>query len=261
MSREFKSWASDAKRRRGPRITLVSDALRFFGRRMRRPAGAPPEVAQPTNRLGWQQLRALNLAGLFAPRVDLEVVGSDALVGLDTPFIFAANEAGRLDHQLLRIALPRRLRPGARRLSRALAKRHNIVVFSADPHGGRLVGEFDTVAAELAKQHSVAVVPVGIVGTFRLSQTLKLRLVRKPKVSVRFGAPIYARGQSIEDVTREVQARVEHLVNEGELSWWEVERRRLGGPDDSPATMPRWRRLWEQAAPRPSEPQRRRIWR
>lgn len=260
MSRELKSWATDSQRRRGPRFTLFGDVAQLLRGPVRRPDGAPREIEQPTNRLGWQQLSAINLAGLFTPRVDLEVVGSDALVGLDTPFIFVANEAGRLDHQLLRAALPRRLRPHARGLSRALSKGRNVVVFSEDPHGGRSVGEFGTVAAELAKQHSVAIVPVGIVGTFRLAQTLKLRLVRKPKVSVRFGAPIYARGQSLDDVTREVQASVEHLVNEGELSWWEVQRRRLGGPDTRPATMPRWRRLWEQAAPRPSTPARRRIW-
>src|SRR5690606_34360853 len=136
-----------------------------------------------------------------------------------------------------------------------------VVTFSNEPSGGRLVGEFSMVAAELAAQHSVAIVPVGIVGGFRLSDTLKLRLNRKPKVSVRFGAPSYVRTLGIEEVTQEIQARVEFLVGEGELSWWEVERRRLGGPDGSPAAMPRWRRLWEQAAPRPAAEGRRRIWR
>lgn len=261
MSRSLKSWAQDDRRRPRPRFTLAADLLALWTAPRVRPAGAPPKVERPSRRLGWQQLGALNLSGLFAPRVDLEVVGRDALIGLETPFIFAVNEAGRLDHQLLHMALPRRLRPNSLSLSKSLAKGRNVVTFADEPRGGRLVGEFTTVAAELAAQHSVAIVPVGIVGGYRLTDTLKLRLNRRPKVSVRFGAPIYVRTLGIDEVTQEIQARVEFLVGEGELSWWEVERRRLGAPDVVPASMPRWRRLWEQAAPRPAAGGRRRIWR
>jgi hypothetical protein len=261
MSRTLKSWAGDGGSRRKPRFTLLSDLATMWTGPRSRPPGAPPRPDGSNRRVGWQQLGALNLAALFNTRVDLEVVGSDALVGLETPLVFAVNEAGRLDHQLLRLALPRRLRPASIRVSRALSSGRNVVTFSDEPRGGRLVGEFPTVAAELAKQYSVAIVPVGIVGSFRLSDTLKLRLYRRPKVSVRLGAPIHVRDQGIDDITREVQTRVEHLVNEGELSWWEVEQRRLGHPSAEPAAMPRWRRLWEQAAARPAVPGQRRIWR
>lgn len=260
MSRSLKSWADDGKPRRGPRFTFFRDLATMWRPGVRRPTGVPPKEEQAPRRLSWQQLGAINFAQMFATQIDLSTVGRDALVGLERPFIFAVNEAGPLDHRLLSIALPRRLRPRSRSLSRALSQGRNVVVFSQEPVGGRVVGEFDTTAAELARQHSVAIVPVGIIGSFRLADTLKLPLNRKPKVSVSFGSPIHIGARSLDDTTREVQARVEHLVGEGELSWWEVEQRRLGGPDVEHTSMPRWRRLWEQAAVRP-KPSRRRIWR
>ena len=78
-------------------------------------------------------------------------------------------------------------------------------------------------------------------------------------MSIRFGAPIYLRGVTLTEATAELQARVEHLVNEGELTWWTVERRRSAAPAPVPdATTARWQRLWAQAAPKPlTKP---RIW-
>lgn len=259
MTRQLKSWARSHKPRRGPKLTLLND-LAVMG--LRRP---PQQTSQPRRsrsslRLARDYARRIRVLAALWPRFDVEVVGGDALVGLETPFVLAVNEAGTLDQQVLALALPRGLRPTTRRPSRALSKGRNVVVFSSEPCGERLVGEFDFTAAELAKQHSVAVVPVGLVGSFRLADTLKLRLRNKPKVSVRFGAPMHVTTRSIDDVTDEVQARVEHLVGEGELSWWDVERRRTSG--DEPAAQPvaRWRRLWDQAEPR-GEAARRRIWR
>jgi len=57
------------------------------------------------------------------------------------------------------------------------------------------------------------------------------------------------------ETTAMVQGAVGALFHCGELSWWAVQSRT---PLASGELMPRWRRLWQQTAPRPSR--RRRIW-
>lgn len=259
MTRQLKAWSHNNRPRRSPRFTFLRDMAAT-----RRPPKLDPNFGRHRPRSGFRlardYLRRVRLLAALWPRFDVEVVGSDALVGLQTPFVFAVNEAGALDQQVLALALPRALRPTMRRPSKALSRGRNVVVFSAEPRGGRLVGEFADTAAELAKQHSVAVVPVGLVGSFRLADTLKLRLRNKPKVSVRFGAPVHVRARAIDEVTDEIQIRVEHLVGEGELSWWDVERRRRDNPTTPVEGVARWRRLWDQAEPKPGSA-RRRIWR
>lgn len=263
MSRELPSWAQSRKQTRRPRLTFLEDLAAGIGRmvRRRRPAGAPPrpvvtlKAALRAERPG----RPVTLR-LLSLRFDIELVGDDSLTGLRQPFVMAANEQGVLDYQLLRMALPSRLRPTMIAPSRALARGSNVVVFTDDPSAGRQVGEFSDVAAGLADQHNVAVVPVGLVGTFKLKDILKLPLTARPKVSIRFGAPLYPRGRSLEQATAELQHRVEQLVHEGDLTWWAVEQRRADGPSVPAADLtPRWRRLWDQAAP-PRDP-RPRIWR
>lgn len=260
--RELKSWAYDSKPKRRFKVTILGDLAGLFLRPARKPEGAPIRKAESGGRLGWHQLGfGSATANWRLPMVDIETVGSDALVGLERPFIFAVNDGGSLDGQLLNAALPRGLRPSNGRPSKALSQGRNVVVYSSEPDGGRLVGEFSTVAAQLATQHSAPIIPVGIVGSFRLSDTLKLRLDRKPKVSVRFGSAVYPRGRTIEQLTFDVQSRVEQLVGEGELTWWDVERRRGGGEQETPREMARWRRLWGQAAPRSRGVERTRVWR
>ncbi|NHB86024.1 hypothetical protein G7085_19830 [Tessaracoccus sp. HDW20] len=263
MSRELPSWAQSRRRRRRPRLTLHTDLLGGLKGALRRgrPAGSPPrpvvgrELGSRAERPG----RHLTLR-LLSLRFDIELVGDDSLTGLRRPFVLAANEQGAIDYQLLRMALPSRLRPTNITPSRSLARGHNVVIFTDEPLAGRQVGEFSDVAAGIAGQHNVAVVPVGLVGTFKLKELLKLPLRARPKVSIRFGAPLYPRGRGLEESTAELQRRVEQLVHEGDLSWWAVERRRAEGPA-VPATdpVPRWRRLWDQAAP--TREARPRIWR
>lgn len=202
---------------------------------------------------------APHVTGWLNLRVDFEVVGADALTGVQTPFVLGVNHCGQLGYQVLRMALPRRLRPVLQGPSRALGRRKNAVVMSQHPSGGRLVGEFDSEAAALASQHNVALIPVGVVGTIGLREILRLALRTKPKVSIRFGAPIYLRGRSLGEATGVLQARVERLVAEGDLSWWEVERRRGTDVAEEPEAAPRWRRLWRQGAPR-TEEKGSRIW-
>lgn len=262
MSRELSSWAQGRSGKSKPKVTWPKDlggALRAAVRRWK-PAGAPPKPSGESSVTRTEVSGRHTMLRLLGLRLNVELVGADTLTGLSQPVIFAANEQGALDDQILRMALPARLRPANIGLSRRLARGRNVVIFSEEPTSGRLVGEFSTVPADLANQYNVAIVPVGLVGTFKLKDILKLSLRTKPKVSIRFGAPIYVRGRSLTDATAELQDRVEQLVYEGDLSWWTVERRRRGTEDVTPSQpAARWRRLWVQAAP--NEEPRTRIWR
>ncbi len=266
MSRTLPSWAQPRHDKRRPKVTWPADAVAALLASVRpmAPAGAPPRRAPALPALNLRSapsgrhllFRALSL------RLDVELVAADSLAGLQPPLVFAANEQGALDYQVLQWALPPVLRPTMIAPSRALARGRNVVVFADEPVGHRLVGEFSTIPADLANQHGVPIVPVGVVGTFKLKDILKLALRSRPKVSVRFGAPIHCRGRSLAETTAELQTRVEELVQEGDLSWWTVQRRHRGAGDGGRLTAdaaPRWRRLWEQAAP--VKPARTRIWR
>ena len=262
MSRDLPSWAQRRSTRPRPRLTLPADLLAAVRQLIlrQRPAGAPArtrlsrEISPRAELIGRHLLlRVLSL------RFDIEFVGSGNLDGLRQPFVFGANEQGAMDYHLFRLSLRKRLRPTMIAPSRALARGRNVVVFTDDPQAGRLVGEFSPVAAGLANQHNVAIVPIGLVGTFKLNDLIKLPVSTRPKVSIRIGAPIYVRGRRISQATAELQGTVEQLVHEGDLSWWDVEKRRVGPSGaPTPEPIPRWRRLWDQAAP--AEQDARRIW-
>lgn len=262
MSRRLSSWAQGRRGRPKPQVTLPHDLVQVAASlTRRRPAGVPPRAR--TVRDGGLRAevpgRHLTLR-LLELRFDIEIVGAGNLTGLRQPFVLAANEQGALDYQLLRLAMPSRLRPTMIAPSRMLARGRNVVVFADEPLGGRQVGEFSEVAAGLANQHNVAIVPVGLVGTFKLKDILKLPITTRPKISIRFGEPLYVRGRRLADGTAQLQERVEQLVLEGDLTWWTIQRRRQSGPVPSPAApTPRWRRLWDQAAPGRQDHQR--IWR
>lgn len=241
-------------------ITWFSDMLGFartgFGLVRRRPAGAPEPVGRRRDRLARSDLS--EIPDLFNPltwRLEYQVAGLDSLQGLEGPVIFAVSEQGVLDWQVLKAVLPARLRTTNRSLDRALARERSIVVFSQPSAVDGGVGEFTTLPAELANEHNVPVIPVAIVGTFKLNEVLRLALRRRPRVSVRFGSPIYVRGRSIRETTDVVQGAVGALFHSGELSWWQIQSHT---PMACGEPMPRWRRLWQQTAPRPGR--RRRIW-
>ena len=183
------------------------------------------------------------------------MAGLDSLTGVEDPVVFAANGQGVLDWQVLKAVLPARLRTTTRSVNRALAKGRSIVVFSEPSLVDGGVGEFTTLLAELATEHNVPIIPVAIVGTFKLNEVLKLALRRRPRISVRFGSPIYVRGRSVAETTDVLQGAVGALFHSEEISWWAVQRH---APMASGEPMPRWRRLWQQTAPRPDR--RRRIW-
>jgi phospholipid/glycerol acyltransferase len=241
-------------------ITWPADMLRFarsgFGYGHRRPEGAPEPTVRRRDRLGRSDLSEIpNLLHPLTWRLEYRVAGLDALEGLEGPVVFAVNGQGVLDWQVLKAVLPPRLRTRNHNPSGALTRGRSVALFS-DPStidGG--VGEFSTEAAELAKLHGIPVVPVAMLGTFKLNEVLRLALKRRPRIFVRFGAPVYVRGKTLERTTSELQAAVGALFHTGALSWWAVQN-----PAPPPVTepMPRWRRLWQQTTPR--EPSAGRIW-
>ncbi len=263
MTRRLSPWARSSAPSTRPRLTWPGDMLSFagtlFGLRTRRPGGAPPRQADLRDRLSRSDLRRVpDIFNMLAWRVDYQVMGIDALTGLQAPVIFAVNEQGPLDWQVLRLVLPPRLKTTHRRLSRALTQGRSVAVFTDDPLVADQVGDFTTVAADLATQYSVPIVPVALGGTFKLKEVLRLALKSKPKVWVCFGAPIYVHGRSLVETTAEVQAAVGELFRSEHLSWWDVQRG-ASAPACRAESMPRWRRLWGQSTPR-SRPSRR-LWR
>ena len=263
MSRRLSPWALRQRKRWRPRLTWPGDMARFartgFGLFSPRPATAPDAPLSRPSRLGLQELRlgpgALNL---LAHRFEYQVGGIDALEGLEAPVVFAASEQGVMDWPVLRSILPTRLRTQHHNAERALSRGRSVAVFSEEALVGGGVGEFSTRAAELANQHNVPIVPVVILGTFKLKEVLRLPLRTKPRISIRFGAPIWVRGTSIGEATSLVQATVGELSSRGELSWWAGKQRIAHAGTPTLRPQPRWRRLWDQTALRPRAP--RRIW-
>lgn len=263
MTRDLRRRARASKGPSGPRLTWPADMAGFagslFGLRTRIPTNAPPRAAGRRDRLSASDLRRIpDIFNKLAWRLDYKITGMDALTGLQAPVVFAVNEQGALDWQVLKLVLPPRLRTTHRRLSRALEQGRSVAVFTEDPLVAENVGEFTTVAADLATQYSVPIVPVALGGTFRLKEILRLALRSKPRVSVNFGAPIYVHGRSLSETTAEVQSAVGELFGFEQLSWWATIRGEQA-PVCQADPMPRWRRLWGQTAPRPQE--RRKLWR
>jgi hypothetical protein len=116
---------------------------------------------------------------------------------------------------------------------------------------GWAVGEFSTVPADLANQHSVPIVPVGI-GTFKLQDTLKLAALAQGLVG--FGRP--STPQPVPDGGHNHCRPASRLVHGGPV-WWTVQRRQGAASPATPPPPP-WRRLWTS---RPQVGTRVRIWR
>ena len=100
MTRQLKSWARSQKPRRGPKLTLFHD-LATMGLRRNPQQTSQPRRNSSSLRLARDYARRIRVLAALWPRFDVEVVGGDALVGLGTPFVFAVNEAGTLDHRHL----------------------------------------------------------------------------------------------------------------------------------------------------------------
>lgn len=262
MTRDLSTGAARATSTRRTRLTWPADMAGFasslFGLRTRTPGNAPPPSPERRSRLSASELRRIpDIFNKLAWRLDYQLMGRDALTGLEAPVIFAVNEQGVLDWQVLKLVLPPSLRTTHRRLSRALTNGRSIAIFTDDPLVADTVGDFTTVAADLATQYSIPVVPVAMGGTFKLKEILRLSLKSKPRVWICFGSPIYVHGRSLVETTAEVQAAVGELYRSERLSWWEVQRGATA-PQRQAEPMPRWRRLWGQTAPPPQS--RRQLW-
>ncbi len=241
-------------------ITWFSDMASFartgFGLWQPRPEGVPEPSRVARARLGGTDLREIpNLLHPLTWRLDYRVAGMSVLDGLEGPVIFVANGQGVMDWQVLRAALPARLRTTNRNLHRALRRGRSVAIFSEEPTSGGAVGEVTPQAAELANLYNVPIVPVALIGTFKLNEVLQLALLRRPSIFARFGAPRYVWGRRLADATAELQAALGVLFSSGELTWWAIQQ---ASPAPVGEPMPRWRRLWQQSAPRAVS--RRRIW-
>lgn len=262
MTRDLSTGAPQSRQHQRRQLTWLGDMAGFastmFGLRTRRPSDAPPPPPERRSRLSASELRRIpDIFNKLAWRLDYQLMGQDALTGLEAPVIFAVNEQGALDWQVLKLVLPPSLRTTHRRLSRALTNRRSVAIFTDDPLVADTVGDFTTVAADLATQYSIPIVPVAMGGTFKLKEILRLSLKSKPRVWICFGAPIYVHGRTLQETTAEVQAAVGELFRSEQLSWWEVQRGATA-PARQADPMPRWRRLWGQTAP-PAQ-SRRHLW-
>ncbi|MFV0428062.1 MAG: lysophospholipid acyltransferase family protein [Arachnia sp.] len=260
MTRRLPAWANVPAAEHSPRLTIVGDLWSLIRTRPGRRGSTPPGVPDPEpsgyRRLTWRELPvAAPLRGRWGWRLDYQISGRDALQGATLPVVIAVNEQSALDWQVLRPVLPQRLRATTLRPSRSLASGRSVVVFS-EPSKSAPSGEFSGAAAELANQHNVPIVPVAMLGTFKLGEMLRLPLRVRPKVSVRFGAPIHVRGRSLREATDQLQSCVDEMLLSDEPTWWTLTRR-LDAPVTVPAT-PRWRRMWDQSAPSTDQPPR--IW-
>lgn len=156
-------------------------------------------------------------------------------------------------------------------LATVLRSGWNVLVF---PEGGRtrdgMVQSFHADVAGVATTLGVPVVPIGIRGAFTaLPQGSRWPRKGRPRVAVRYGAPIAAQQhESAEVLTTRIHRAVADLIDEDATTWWRV-RRNAGRPAaDRPglaSAVPdaRWRRIWQQSeAPAAGgQPRRSRIWR
>lgn len=264
MTREFSGWATPGGRKRR-RLTwpfdLVAVARAFrWGRRRQRPAGAPPRDEPPVR--GRRELKPVSLMQWPTKRVTYQISGSESLAGLETPLIVAANHQSVLDASLLKAVLPNRWRIASTDFDRALAAGRSVLLFpGGEPTDDGTLGPFEPLAAELAQQFGIAIVPVAISGTMNLKALLRLRGLRgRPTVVVRFGDPMYVTGRTIRSSTEELHFRIAELLGEDDKTWWEVTSRPEVVAAD--ASMSKWRRIWQQSElpSRIRTGSRRRIW-
>lgn len=219
-------------------------------------------------------LRSAVPRAVVASRLHLDVYGAEDLRDLSGPVLFTTRYGSPHDLAVLRAALPAQRRRTAivvtgpsrndlgLRIGALGSGPRSILVIDAD-------GSLDSVAT-LATEHGLSVVPVGIRGTAAINPSTPLAQVKgRPRVSVRFGAPIGHLGGTAA-VASTVAEAVDRLVAEDVSTWWQTARGTHGSSNgasnlgaDVAVPADGWRKVWQDTE-RPAiggTPPRQRIWR
>lgn len=222
-----------------------------------------------------RQLQTVTARVLVAARVRLDVGDRTAACETPGPLLIVANHASPLDSAVLLAALPSRHRRRSVAATRTdnlgalIRSGRDVLVF---PEGGcstdGVTAGFSTAAADVAIEHGVAVLPVGILGTFAAlpgDGTAPVGLPfahTRPRVGVRFGAVLHAEpDESPTAFTGRIAEAVRSAIAEDRTTWWQSLRHGSDATELPPAGS--WRRIWERSqSPRAGgQRSRPRIWR
>jgi 1-acyl-sn-glycerol-3-phosphate acyltransferase len=236
-------------------------------------------------------LQAGVLAPLLASQLDITVEDRErVLEAARSPVVLAPNHASHLDAPLVLTALPQAVRrhtvtvaasdyffdAGWRAAATALGfnavpidrtlrgrselpadllrSGHHLLLF---PEGTRSkdgwAGRFRHGAAHLAQTCDVPIVPVAIEGSWRaMPRGAGWPARGRPKVRVRFGAPLHARAdEPPAALTRRLEDSIAALLDEHRTDWWTAMRNRHRGatPSARGPAVADWRRRWELLEP------------
>ena len=230
-------------------------------------------------------VQIVGLKNVMRNELAVEVYGLDELRQLDGPALMVPNHASHLDTAVLVSTLPanRRRRTAVGIASdyffdswvrtsasaiafdafpvensdgaltstagKLLGKGWSVVIF---PEGTRssdgFLRPFRLSAAQLAIECQVPVVPVGILGTYAaMPRGSDWPVPGRPRVSVRYGAPIVPRpGETAGEFGAQIADTVRQLLAEDADTWWKTQRGLAEVPEPPAAS---WRRIWQQSDP------------
>jgi 1-acyl-sn-glycerol-3-phosphate acyltransferase len=230
-------------------------------------------------------VQVVGVKNVMRKELAVEVYGLDELRQQGGPALIAANHASHLDTAVLVSTLPaerrRRIAVGVvgdhffdswvrtsasaiafnafpieqdggaltRTAAKLLAKGWSVVIF---PEGTRssdgFVRPFRLNAAQLAVECQIPVIPVGILGTYAaMPRGSYWPVPGRPRVSVRYGAPIFPRSdETVSEFGAKIADAVKQLLAEDAATWWLTQRGMVELPEPPAAN---WRRIWQQSDP------------
>lgn len=242
-------------------------------------------------------VQVIGVKNVMRRELSVEVYGLEELRQVQGAALIVANHASHLDTAVLLSTLPTKrrrrtavglasgyffdspLRAGASAIAfntfpieedgavttpaKLLAKGWSVVLF---PEGSRsrdgFVGPFQIDAAEIAVNARVAVIPVGILGTYAAMPRGSNRPVPgRPRVSVRYGPPIIpGSDETAGEFAPKIFDAVKKLLAEDAATWWKAQQGVAEVPEP-PASS--WRRIWQQSDPpvKGGKPPAEKIWR
>ncbi len=162
-------------------------------------------------------------------------------------------------------------RPGGRiRAEDLLADGWNLLIYPEGRRSGDgFLGRFADLAARLAVEQQLPLVPAGVRGTYAVMPRGRPWPIRlggddgRSRISVGFGAALRPDADTEPaELGDRVSAAVKQLIDEDATTWWQAQRhpREPGQSIDPPAGS--WRRVWQQtqAPGKGGQPDRARIW-